>query len=121
MWQWRESWAGLNLFGMDIDLRLSEEQRQFQWHKLSLLQEMRSPQLASYIPRRVKVNITQAEMFQIEERRTELPGISVELEPVRQIFKDPDGSAFGTHFLGYINATQCAGGYSTNTDCRKSG
>ncbi|GED71028.1 hypothetical protein BRE01_47300 [Brevibacillus reuszeri] len=94
----------VNLFGMDIDLRLSEEQRQFQWHKLSLLQEMRSPQLASYIPRRVKVNITQAEMFQIEERRTELPGISVELEPVRQIFKDPDGSAFGTHFLGYINA-----------------
>nr|WP_212964767.1 penicillin-binding transpeptidase domain-containing protein [Brevibacillus reuszeri]GIO04920.1 hypothetical protein J31TS6_09480 [Brevibacillus reuszeri] len=94
----------VNLFGMDINLPLNEKQRQFQWHKLSLLQEMRSPQLASYIPRRVKVNITQAEMFQIEERRTELPGISVELEPVRQIFNDPDGSAFGTHFLGYINA-----------------
>ncbi|GEC93416.1 peptidoglycan D,D-transpeptidase FtsI family protein [Brevibacillus brevis] len=93
-----------SLFDMDIKLPLTEQQRQFQWHKLSLLQEMRSPQMASYIPRRVKVNITEQEMFQIEERRTELPGISVELEPVRQIFEDPDGSAFGTHFLGYINA-----------------
>ncbi|MGG1664199.1 peptidoglycan D,D-transpeptidase FtsI family protein [Brevibacillus sp. NRS-1366] len=95
-----------NLFDMDIPLPLTEQQRQFQWHKLSLLQEMRSPQMASYIPRRVKVNITQDEMFQIEERRTELPGISVELEPVRQIFEDPDGSPFATHILGYINAIQ---------------
>ncbi|KQL48809.1 penicillin-binding protein [Brevibacillus choshinensis] len=93
-----------SLFELDVPLPLTDQQRQFQWHKLSLLQEMRSPQMASYIPRRVKVNITQQEMFQIEERRTELPGISVELEPVRQIMPDPDGSAFGTHFLGYINA-----------------
>ncbi|MED1725196.1 peptidoglycan D,D-transpeptidase FtsI family protein [Brevibacillus parabrevis] len=93
-----------SLFELDVQLPLKPEQRQFQWHKLSLLQEMRSPQMASYIPRRVKVNITDNEMFQIEERRTELPGISVVLEPVRQIFRDPDGSAFGTHFLGYINA-----------------
>ncbi|ELK41051.1 penicillin-binding transpeptidase domain-containing protein [Brevibacillus agri] len=93
-----------SLFELDVNLPLTAEQRQFQWHKLSLLQEMRSPQMPSYIPRRVKVNISDEEMFQIEERRTELPGISVVLEPVRQIFKDPDGSAFGTHFLGYINA-----------------
>ncbi|GED31796.1 penicillin-binding transpeptidase domain-containing protein [Brevibacillus centrosporus] len=93
-----------SLFELDVPLPLTDQQRQFQWHKLSLLQEMRSPQMASYIPRRVKVNITQQEMFQIEERRTELPGISVELEPVRQIMPDPDGTAFGTHFLGYINA-----------------
>lgn len=93
-----------SLFELDVKLPLTEAQRQFQWHKLSLLQEMRSPQMASYIPRRVKVNISEEEMFQIEERRTELPGISVVLEPVRQIFQDPDGSAFGTHFLGYINA-----------------
>ncbi|MGZ0052718.1 peptidoglycan D,D-transpeptidase FtsI family protein [Brevibacillus gelatini] len=93
-----------SLFELDVKLPLTEEQRKFQWHKLSLLQEMRSPQMPSYIPRRVKVNISEEEMFQIEERRTELPGISVVLEPVRQIFQDPDGSAFGTHFLGYINA-----------------
>lgn len=93
-----------SLFELDVALPLTDAQRQFQWHKLSLLQEMRSPNLASYIPRRVKVNISEKEMFQIEERRTELPGISVVLEPVRQIMEDPDGSAFGTHFLGYINA-----------------
>lgn len=93
-----------SLLDMDISLPLTDEQRLHLWHKLSLLQEMRSPHLASYIPRRVKENITPEEMFQIEERRTELPGISVELEPVRQIIKDVDGSAFGTHFLGYINA-----------------
>lgn len=93
-----------SLFDLDITLPLSDEQRLHQWHKLSLLQEMRSPQLASYIPRRVKVNITQEEMFQIEERRTELPGISVELEAVRQIMPDPDGTGFATHILGYINA-----------------
>lgn len=91
------------LFELDVPLPLTDQERRIQWHKLSLLQEMRSPQMASYIPRRVKVNITEEEMFQIEERRTELPGISVELEPVRQIFPDSDG-AFGTHFLGYINA-----------------
>ncbi|MFD2369874.1 peptidoglycan D,D-transpeptidase FtsI family protein [Brevibacillus sp. GCM10020057] len=96
-----------SLFDLDVPLPLTDQQRQFQWHKLSLLQEMRSPQMASYIPRRVKVNISQQEMFQIEERRTELPGISVVMEPVRQIMQDPDGlsdGAFGTHFLGYINA-----------------
>lgn len=94
-----------SLFDLDVPLPLTEEQRKFQWHKLSLLQEMRSPQMASYIPRRVKVNITPREMFQIAERRTELPGISVELEPVRQIHVETDGTdGFGTHFLGYINA-----------------
>lgn len=92
------------MFELDVVLPLTEEQRLHQWHKLSLLQEMRSPQLASYIPRRVKMNITPEEMFQIEERRTELPGISVELEPVRQIMQDPDGTPFATHILGYINA-----------------
>ena len=93
-----------SLLDMDISLPLTDAQRLQLWHKLSLLQEMRSPHLASYIPRRVKENITKEEMFQIEERRTELPGISVELEPVRQIIRDSDNSAFGTHFLGYINA-----------------
>jgi len=93
-----------SLLDMDITLPLTDEQRLRLWHKLSLLQEMKSPHLASYIPRRIKENITAEEMFQIEERRTELPGISVELEPVRQIIRDVDGSPFGTHFLGYINS-----------------
>lgn len=93
-----------SLFSLEINLRLTEEQRLFQWHKLSLLKEMRSAHLPSYIPRRVKVNISENERFQIEERISELPGISVVLEPVREIHKDPDGSAFGTHILGYTNA-----------------
>ncbi|WP_421616884.1 peptidoglycan D,D-transpeptidase FtsI family protein [Brevibacillus sp. TJ4] len=92
-----------SLLDMDISLPLTDELRLQLWHKLSLLQEMRSPHLPSYMPRRVKENISPEEMFQIEERRTELPGISVELEPVRQIIRDDDG-AFGTHFLGYINS-----------------
>ncbi|MFY0543449.1 peptidoglycan D,D-transpeptidase FtsI family protein [Brevibacillus sp. H7] len=93
-----------SLFGIDVALPLTEQQRQFQWHKLSILKEMRSSHMASYIPRRVKVNISQEEMFKIEERRTELPGISVVLEPIREIKPDPDGSPFATHILGYINA-----------------
>lgn len=92
------------IFRLDVSLPLTEEQRRFQWHKLNILKEMRSYHIASYIPRRVKVNISQAEMFKIVERRTELPGISVELEPIRQIHNDPDGSPIGTHILGYINA-----------------
>ena len=94
----------ISLLDMDISLPLTDEQRRQLWHKLSLLQEMRSSHLPSYMPRRVKENISEEEMYQIEERRTELPGISVELEPVRQIIKDVDGTAFGTHFLGYINS-----------------
>ncbi|MEJ8545734.1 peptidoglycan D,D-transpeptidase FtsI family protein [Brevibacillus borstelensis] len=93
-----------SLFGLEVNLKLNEQQRKFQWHKLSLLKEMRSAHLPSYIPRRVKVNINENERFQIEERLSELPGISVVLEPVREIFKDPDGSAFATHILGYTNA-----------------
>lgn len=92
------------IFDLDVSLPLNDQQRQFQWHKLSLLQEMRSSHMPSYIPRRVKVNISDAERYQIEERLSELPGISVVLEPVRQIIQDPDGTPFGTNFLGYINA-----------------
>ncbi|WP_216621169.1 peptidoglycan D,D-transpeptidase FtsI family protein [Brevibacillus borstelensis] len=93
-----------SLFGLEINLKLNDQQRQFQWHKLSLLKEMRSSHLPSYIPRRVKVNITDNERFKIEERLSELPGISVVLEPVREIFRDPDGTGFATHILGYTNA-----------------
>lgn len=94
------------ILDLNVSLPLTDQQRKFQWHKLEILKEMRSYNLPSYYPRRVKVNITQNEMFQIEERRMELPGITVELEPMRQIHRDEDGDkkdvAFGTHFLGYI-------------------
>lgn len=91
------------MFDIDVPLKLTNEQRLFQWRKLGILKEMRSYGIASYIPRRVKVNIKAEEMFQIEERRSELPGISVILEPLREIHKDTDNTAgFGTHFLGYI-------------------
>ncbi|MET3290410.1 UNVERIFIED_CONTAM: cell division protein FtsI/penicillin-binding protein 2 [Brevibacillus sp. OAP136] len=90
------------MFDLDVPLNLTEEQRLFQWRKMGILKEMRSYGIASYIPRRVKVNISHEEMFQIEERRSELPGINVILEPLREIHKDPDGTGFGTHFLGYI-------------------
>lgn len=89
------------MLDLDVTLPLTEEQRKFQWHKLNILKEMRSYNTPSYIPRRVKVNITPQEMFQIEERRTEFPGVSVVLEPMREIRPDT-GGAFGTHFLGYI-------------------
>jgi penicillin-binding protein A len=92
------------IFDLDVKLPLNDQQRQFQWHKLSLLQEMRSPHMPSYIPRRVKVNISDQERYQIEERLSELPGISVVLEPVRKIIEDADKTPFGTNFLGYINA-----------------
>lgn len=91
-----------SLFDLNVPLPLTDQQRKFQWHKLEILKEMRSYNLPSYIPRRVKVNITDKEMFKIEERRSELPGISVELEPMRLIPKDPDGSPFATHILGHI-------------------
>jgi len=89
------------MLDVDVKLPLTDQQRKFQWHKLGILKEMRGFNTPSYIPRRVKVNISPPEMFKIEERRTELPGISVVLEPIRQIRPD-SGGAFGTHFLGYI-------------------
>ncbi len=89
------------MLDLDVTLPLTDEQRKFQWHKLAILKEMRSYNMPSYIPRRVKVNITPEEMFKIEERRTEFPGVSVVLEPMREIRPDT-GGAFGTHFLGYI-------------------
>lgn len=92
------------MFDLDIPLPLTNEQRHFQWRKMAILKEMRAYGIASYIPRRVKVNISQNEMFKIEERRTELPGISVIVEPIRQIRKDADGGPIATHILGYINA-----------------
>ncbi len=90
------------MFDVDVPLPLTNEQRQFQWRKMAILKEMRGYGTPSYIPRRVRVNISDKEMFKIEERRTELPGISVILEPIRQIHKDPDGTPFATHVLGYI-------------------
>ncbi|MGE5705054.1 MAG: penicillin-binding protein, partial [Clostridia bacterium] len=91
------------MFDLDVALHLTNEQRQFQWRKMTILKEMRAYGIASYIPRRVKVNISQQEMFQIEERRSELPGVSVILEPMREILRDGDGG-FGTHFLGNIRS-----------------
>lgn len=89
------------MLGLDVTLPFTEQERKFQWHKLTILNEMINYQLPSYMPRRVKVNITEREMFQIEERRDELPGVSVELEPIRVIRQDVDGGPIGTHFLGY--------------------
>lgn len=100
-----KTWSDMELlrlasrFGLDVKLPLSEEQRQFQWNKLTILKEMLSYDLPSYVPRRVKVNISQDEMAKIVERRTELPGIDVIVEPMRQIKEDDDG-AFATHILG---------------------
>ncbi|GAA4705132.1 peptidoglycan D,D-transpeptidase FtsI family protein [Brevibacillus fulvus] len=93
-----------DFFNLDVKLPLTEQEKKFQWHKLGILKEMRSYDIPSYMPRRVKENISENEMFKIEERRTELPGISVKLEPMRKIYNDPDGSPFGTHILGYTNA-----------------
>ena len=100
-----KTWSDMDLlrlasrFELDVTLPLDDEQRKFQWNKLTILQEMRSYELPSYVPRRVKVNITQNEMAKIVERRTELPGVDVIVEPMRQIKEDNDG-AFATHILG---------------------
>lgn len=93
-----------SMFDVDVALPLSPDQRAFQWRKIAILKEMRAYGIASYIPRRIKVNISSEEMFRIEERRTELPGINVIVEPIRQITSDTDGGPFATHILGYINA-----------------
>lgn len=93
-----------SMFDIDVPLPLTPDQRAFQWRKMAILKEMRAYGIASYIPRRIKVNISSEEMFRIEERRTELPGINVIVEPIRQIRADADGGPLATHILGYINA-----------------
>ncbi len=55
-----------------------------------------------YIPRRIKVDISEQELSRIVERRRELPGIDVIEDPLRKIRKDVDGGAIATHILGYI-------------------
>ncbi|MBO8163825.1 MAG: penicillin-binding protein [Brevibacillus sp.] len=87
-------------FDFEVTLPLSDAQRTFQWNKLTLLKEMRSYNLPSYVPRRVKVNISEQEMAKIVERRMELPGVDVIVEPIRQIREDDDDKNFATHVLG---------------------
>jgi cell division protein FtsI/penicillin-binding protein 2 len=90
-------------FDIEVKLPFNDAQRQYQWRKMAILNEIRSYGIASYIPRRIKVNITPEEDAKIEERLSELPGISVISEPIRQIRPDPDGTPFATHILGYTN------------------
>lgn len=63
---------------------------------------MKAPQ-PSYIPRKIKVNIDQKQMMQLAERRTELPGVEVIVESIRQI-KGSDENPTGTHIFGYVNS-----------------
>ncbi|WP_139490277.1 peptidoglycan D,D-transpeptidase FtsI family protein [Brevibacillus dissolubilis] len=92
-----------NLFDLTVALPLTDQQRQFQWRKMAILGNMRSYGVPRFIPRRIKENVSYNEVAKIDERRSEYPGINVIVEPIRQIRRDPDGSGFATHILGYIN------------------
>lgn len=63
---------------------------------------MKAPQ-PSYIPRKIKMDMDQKQMIQLVERRTELPGIDVVVESVRQI-KGSEDNPTGTYILGYVNS-----------------
>ena len=54
---------------------------------------------ASYQPVRIKRNLDATTMSRLAERRVELPGVAVEMEPLRRY---PFG-VVGAHLLGYIN------------------
>ncbi|PCN43217.1 penicillin-binding protein [Brevibacillus laterosporus] len=89
-------------FDLDVALPLTPEQRQYQWHRISILNSMRDYSMPKFIPRRIKENASEIEVAKINENLSELPGINVIVEPVRQIRQDEDG-AFATHILGYIS------------------
>ncbi|TPG76575.1 penicillin-binding protein [Brevibacillus laterosporus] len=96
------------MFDLDVALPLTPEQRKYQWHRISILNSIRDYSMPKFIPRRIKENATEIEVAKINENLSELPGINVIVEPVRQIRQDEDG-AFATHILGYIspiNASQ---------------
>lgn len=63
---------------------------------------MKAPQ-PSYIPRKIKADITQKQLMQLAERRTEFPGVDVIVESVRQI-KGSEENPTGTHIFGYVNS-----------------
>lgn len=65
----------------------------------TLLRTVRSQMTASYQPVRIRRNLEMATVSVIAERRDELPGVVVEMEPLRSY---PFG-AIGAHILGYLN------------------
>jgi len=91
-------------FDLDIQLPFTEQQRQYQWRKLAILQNMLSLDVPRFIPRIIKENASEFEIAKIEERLQDFPGVNVIVEPIRKIRKDEDGSPFATHILGYISA-----------------
>ncbi|MBP1930409.1 peptidoglycan D,D-transpeptidase FtsI family protein [Ammoniphilus resinae] len=68
----------------------------------AVLERIQYPQ-PKYIPRRIKVGITKEQMFQIAERRKDLPGVEVVVESVRQI-RGSETEPTGTYLLGYVNS-----------------
>jgi penicillin-binding protein 2 len=67
-----------------------------------ILGAMNTPQ-PSYLTRRIKVDISKEQMFKLVERRTELPGIDVMVESVREIL-GTENDPTGTHIFGYVNS-----------------
>ncbi|MBO8172545.1 MAG: hypothetical protein H0Z33_11750 [Bacillaceae bacterium] len=55
-----------------------------------------------YIPRRIKVGLSEVEISRLVEHRTELPGIQVIEDPLREIREDAEGGGIASHVLGYI-------------------
>ncbi|QDX95864.1 penicillin-binding protein [Brevibacillus laterosporus] len=91
-------------FFLDVKLGLSVIQRERTWRKLLVLERMVGVGVPAFMPRQVKRNITAAEDARIEERLIELPGVYVEVEPLRKVKKDDEGGPLATHILGYINS-----------------
>lgn len=65
----------------------------------ALLEGIERQRRTSYQPVRIKRNLEPATMSQLAERRVDLPGVIVEMEPLRRY---PFGEV-GAHLLGYIN------------------
>ncbi|WP_289404277.1 hypothetical protein, partial [Escherichia coli] len=49
-------------FDLDVALPLTPEQRQYQWHRISILNSMRDYSMPKFIPRRIKENATEIEV-----------------------------------------------------------
>lgn len=91
-------------FFLDVNLGLSEIQREQTWRKLLVLERMVGMGVPAFMPRQIKRNITAAEDARIEERLARLPGVYVEVEPLRKVKTDANGGPLATHILGYINS-----------------
>ncbi len=77
--------------------------------------EKRRQQHRLYEPIRLKVDIDQATHTRLEERRSDLPGVVIEVEPVRYYAL----GAAAAHMLGYVGSSETTIGVEGKTGLEK--